>query len=133
MNTNNIRDSFLRLCADPIAANGHYVCLYIRKPFYGGPEEGGWWGSDTELVAYQRVSSDEEADVLVERIEAMAEELNEQAKREFGKGCLRQMEWLEQRGLDSDFLPEVDGEESYFVVQEDRPGAAARQGSRHWD
>jgi hypothetical protein len=67
------------------------------------------------------------------KVEALAIELNEQARRDFGEQCLREMAWLEARGLDSDYLPEVDGESSYSVVTEDVPGSMVSQGCRHYE
>jgi hypothetical protein len=129
---NHLSEAFFSLCANATPARRSYVSLYVSTPFYGGPEEGGWWGEDVELVAYQLVSSDEDADALVEKIKALAEQLNKDAKRAFSEGCRKQLEWLEQRGLDSDFLPEVDGEESYYVTVEETPGSHTTQGSRQW-
>lgn len=43
------------------------------------------------------------------------------------------MEWLEARGLDADYLPEPDGELSYFVTIEDQPGSSESRGCRHYE
>ena len=85
-------------------------------PYYGGPEEGGWWGSDTQIVAYQHFQTEEQAELAKEKVKELAKELKEEAQRNFGNKCLFEMDWLEQRGLDSDFLPEVDGESEYYVI-----------------
>lgn len=49
-----------------------YVSLYAKTPFYGGPEEGGWWGHDVVLVSHQSVSSAEEAEAVKARLKYIA-------------------------------------------------------------
>lgn len=46
-----IRESFFQVCGDAKPSNSFYVSLYSARPFYGGPEEGGWWGRDYVLEA----------------------------------------------------------------------------------
>lgn len=127
------REAFFTVCDDAKPAESHYLSLYVSVPYYGGPEEGGWWGSDTHLVAYKHFDTKEALEAAREKVEALAEELNQQAHREFGDRCLREMEWLEARGLDADYLPEVDGESSYSVVTEEVPGSMVSQGCRHYE
>jgi hypothetical protein len=43
------------------------------------------------------------------------------------------MDWLDARGLESEYLPEVDGEEEYFVVVEENLGSRKSQGCRHYE
>jgi hypothetical protein len=129
----SIKQAFFSVCDEAKPAVRHYVSLYATVPYYGGPEEGGWWGSDVELVAYQEVTNDVEAQAISERVEVLAEQLSKQAKDSFGRACQQEMEWLDARGLDADYLPEVDGEESYWVTTESRPGEHAHQGSRHYE
>ena len=112
---------------------GCYVSLYERSPFYGGPQEGGWWGEDTTLVSTIRCADEAEAYELCERVQLMAKRLTTEAQNEHGRTCLRECEWLEARGLDSDYLGEVDGPNSYFVVVESRCGENENVGSRRWD
>jgi hypothetical protein len=127
------KEAFFSVCEDAQPAESHYLSLYVSVPYYGGPEEGGWWGSDTLLVAYKHFDTSEALEAAQAAVEALAVELNEQAKREFGEQCLREMEWLDARGLDADYLPEVDGESSYYVVTEDVPGSRVSQGCRHYE
>ena len=133
VNDSDLAEAFFTVCNEAKPAQGHYVSLYVDVPFYGGPEEGGWWGHDCSLVAYQWCSTEEEVEAKREAVEKLAKEKSEQAKREFGEHCLRQTEWLEARGLDDSFLPEVDGEERYYVVIEDTPGSQESQGCRHYE
>lgn len=129
----SVKEAFFQVCDDAQPASSHYVSLYCNVPYYGGPEEGGWWGSDTVLVAYREFDTEIAAKIAKEGVEQLAKELNEQAKREFGEQCLRESEWLEARGLDADYLPEVDGEESYYVVIEEVPGSQSKVGCRHYE
>lgn len=127
------REAFFAVCQGARPAQASYVSLYAKIPFYGGPEEGGWWGADYELVAYYRCSSAEEADVVATKVSELADELDKEAADSFHRGCAEQCEWLEARGLDADFLPEVAGATRYLVFLEDRPGEHAREGNRRWE
>ena len=129
----NINEAFFSVCADAVAAEGSYVTLYCNTPYYGGPEEGGWWGSDTSVIAYYKCDSEAHAEAVQAKVEALAKELSTDAKRSFGVACKSQCEWLAARGLDSDFLPEVDGEENYYVSVEQTPGEQASKGCRHYE
>ena len=129
----NINEAFFAVCADAVPASGSYVCLYCTTPYYGGPEEGGWWGADTKLIAYYKCDSEAHAEAVQAKVEALAKELSADSLRSFGQGCKAQCEWLEARGLDSDFLPEVDGEEKYFVSVEQVPGEQASTGCHHYE
>jgi hypothetical protein len=114
-----LQDAFSAVCKDAKQATGHYVCLMEQASRYGGPEEGGWWATDTTLVAYQRFDTAEDAEAARAAVESLAVELSEQSRKSFGEQCLREMEWLEERGLDADYLPEPDGESSYTVIVTD--------------
>ena len=128
-----MKEAFFALCNSPQAPRASYVSLYAIKSYYGGPEEGGWWGRDTELIAYHRVNTDEEAEALREKIDKLAHEMSVEAKDDFNRGCAAECAWLEGRGLDSDFLPEVDGEIQYTVYTETRPGEHNSEGSRRYE
>lgn len=129
----SIREAFFSVCTESKPAESNYLSLYAREPYYGGPEEGGWWGSDCNLVAYQQFDTQEALEAAKTSVEALAAELTAQSRREFGEQCLREMEWLESRGLDADFLPEPDGETTYFVVCEESPGSRSSVGCRHYE
>lgn len=127
-----MKEAFFEICRQAKPAKASYVSLYVRVPFYGGPEEGGWWGHDMELVAYERFDSEEAAEAAMEAVGDYADKLSREAKDRFYSRCAAECEWLEARGLDSDFLPEVNGEESYHVYLESRPGQRAREGCRYY-
>lgn len=129
----SIRDAYKKLCLNAKPAQAWYVSLYVRKPFYGGPQEGGWWSEDVVLLEYMLVNTEEEANVLLEAVQKEAVNKTEDARKAFGERCLRETEWLDARGLDDDFLPEVDGHEEYFVTVESMPGSKCEQGCRHYE
>lgn len=110
-----LKEAFDAIC-DSELPDVWYVCLIERVPYYGGPEEGGWWGSDSHCVAYRKYHSKEDADVAAAAVEKLAAELEEEAKREYGDHCRMELDWLEARGLPADFLPEPDGPADYSVV-----------------
>jgi hypothetical protein len=114
--TSYIKEAFQQICKEAKQAEGFYVSLMESCPFYGGPEEGGWWGHDERLISYQHFATEEQAESAKEAISKLAEDLNAEASKDFGDQCLRDMEWLDARGLDADFLPEIDGETHYYVV-----------------
>lgn len=127
-----LREAFFTICKTVIIARSQYVSLYCRTPFYGGPEEGGWWDEDINLIAYDECSTGAEAEAIKGAVEKLAAEMSEQAKEEYGEHCLRQLEWCESHGVDPDFLGEVDGEEEFFVVVEETPGSLVSRGCRQY-
>ena len=112
---NYIQEAFNRVCKKARKPHRWYVVLFERVSFYGGPEEGGWWGSDSIVRGYQQFPSRKLANEAKEAVDKFAYSLTQQAKREDGAYCLRSMEWLEERGLEADFLPEPDGPSEYYV------------------
>lgn len=128
-----LTEAFFAKCKDAKPSNRCYLSLYVITPYYGGPEEGGWWGQDVNLVAYQTYATSEEAMAAMGTVKELAEDLSVQAKREYGNHCLQQTEWLNARGLDDDFLPEPDGEVTYSVQVEGRPGDGECCGTRHYE
>jgi hypothetical protein len=124
-------EAFEKVCEDAIKAEDWFVSLVEDVPFYGGPEEGGWWGSDTLLIAYKRYPSEELAEQAATKARELANELSQESQRSFGQQCLNEMEWLEARGLDADYLPEPDGPSEYrVVVSQGLP--VERRGERHY-
>jgi hypothetical protein len=111
-----LQQAFDLVCKEAKTAETYYVALIEDAPFYGGPEEGGWWGSDRVVVAYQAFDTQEAAEAARAEVEKLADELGQQAKRSHGNHCLNQMEWLDARGLDADFLPEDDGPSEFHVT-----------------
>jgi len=127
-----IKQAFKEVCTEAKPATHSFVSLYIRVPFYGGPEEGGWWGSNVKLVETQQFPTEEQAQEAMERIEKLTEQLNFDARQADNRAMANSMEWLEERGLEADFLPEPAGPENYFVIVEDSPGSQEHSDDRHY-
>ncbi len=127
-----LQAAFDAVCEEAKQARGCYVVLMEEVPFYGGPEEGGWWGTDTFIVAYQYFPTEEQAEAAREQVERLARELEEESRKEFGHQCLNEMEWLDERGLEADFLPEPDGESHFHVVVSEGLPLESR-GCRHYE
>lgn len=67
-----------------------------------------------------------------EAVRKLAAELEQASRTAHGQRCLREMAWLDARGLDADFLPEVDGPDHYRVlVCQELPGES--HGPRHYE
>ena len=128
----SIQEAFFSVCNNAVPAKRVYVSLYVRTPYYGGPEEGGWWGHDDTLIAYHACDTEEQADVIRENVEKLAANLSKEARKGFIEGCAAQLEWLVTMGMEASDLPEVDGEESYFVTTEENPGSLSHTGERHY-
>jgi len=111
-----LKHTFDNLLPDAEKPETWYVCLMQEVPFYGGPEEGGWWGSDTFPVAVKQCFNKREAEQWAERVKATAATMSEEARQRHGQHCSETLDWLDARGLEPDFLPEPDGEESYYVI-----------------
>ena len=109
-------EAFKQICKDAVLNVGFYVSLMAEHPYYGGPEEGGWYGSDTEVIAFQEFPSEELADKACEAVQGLAKQMSADARRAYGGHCLRQTEWLDGRGLDDEFLRPDDGESRFFVT-----------------
>ena len=126
-----MKSEFFEVCGNATPARGSYVSLYISVPYYGGPEEGGWWGRDSHLVAYEWFPTEEQANAARDRVRKMADDKSAEAKRNYGDQCLAECEWLDARGLDANFLPEPAGSDEYWVATEDEAGSMVETGSRH--
>lgn len=110
-----IQSAFEQVCSEAKKPETWYVILVETHQAYGGPEEGGWWYPRNELVAYQEFASESLAEDAAEKVKELADELKRDAQRSHGEHCLRQMEWLDARGLDADYLPEDDGPSDFLV------------------
>lgn len=119
---------------EAVAAQPHYVSLYEDVPFYGGAEEGGWWGNDRILREYILTPSLAAAEALRYQIEITATELTQEAKRSHAEACLAQCENAWSRGVEPETIYGEDAGPSAYVVRiETVPGAAAYRGCRHYE
>ena len=129
----SIEEAFFSVCKDAKSARQQCVSLYLHTRPYGGPEEGGWWRDDYKLIAYETVSTEDQASALKVKVEKLAEELNDKERRLHNEHCARQMEWLDARGLEADYLPEVNGDSSYYVSIENAPGQGEHHDTGHYE
>ena len=109
-----------------------YLSLYENVPYYGGPEEGGWWGSLHILKEYCKCSSREAAEMLMEKLQERCEQLNKESKKADGEDCLRHMERADQRGEDVDDYG-YDGPSTYYMLIESAPGQNQQTSYRHYE
>lgn len=130
--TEFIKDAFHAVCENAKETKDWYVSLVVSYPFYGGSEEGGWWGSDRSTIAYEHFQSEDAAIAARKRILVIADELHAESRKEYGEQCLREMDWLEARGLEADYLPEPDGEDEYYVLVSQSIPEDSR-GCRHYE
>mgnify|MGYP003403256212 CR=1 FL=1 len=114
--TSFYESAFHAVCKEAKTPESWYLCLMESARFYGGPEEGGWYGTDSLVVAYQEFPSEELANAALEAAEQLAIELTQSEQREYGEQCLRELDWLEARGLEADWLPEPDGPSSFSLI-----------------
>jgi hypothetical protein len=73
------QQAFREVCGKAEAASPRYVSLYRKDSRYGGPEEGGWWIEDLELVETQRYDTDELAQAVAVRARERAKRLSSMA------------------------------------------------------
>ena len=127
------QSAFEEVCKKAKPPKGVYVVLIEHVPFYGGPEEGGWWGEDYEVAAFQYFLSTIEAKNAYKQILLLAQELEDKAQLEYGERCLREMEFLEERGLDDDSgpFPEPDGPSTFSVIIS-KSLPRSHRGNRQW-
>jgi hypothetical protein len=111
-----LQAAFDHIIQDSDRPKDWYVCLIEEYKAYGGPEEGGWYQTMRSLEAYKSYPSLEMAEEIANHVREFAKELENESRRNYGEHCLYQMEWLEERGLDADYLPEDDGPSNYRVI-----------------
>jgi len=129
----NIFAAFNAIVESPIPCRRHFVVLWEHRPFYGGPEEGGWWGADELPVSYCATSTEVEAVELRLRIMELAKDITKQAQEEYEATCSHQLQWCEDRNIYdcNSIFGEVDGPIRYYVtVTDELPNA--RFGERHY-
>lgn len=98
-----------------------YVVLMQKVPFYGGPEEGGWWGADHIVVKYKEFPSEELARKAADRVEDLAKELSAESQKQYGEYCLAT--W--------DDPSEPDGPTEYYITCTTSPENT--YGTRHYE
>lgn len=127
-----VQAAFHSVCAEATGA-AHYVSLYRVESYYGGPEEGGWWGRDYHLESSQRFATADEAEAAAVRVRGLAADLRRDASAAWSRRCAAELDAAEARGIDVDSLPETDGPDSFEVAVESRPGRAESRGPRRYE
>lgn len=128
-----VLETYFKYVPDAQEPKPCYLSLYEVRPYYGGPEEGGWWGQDIILMAYKHFETEEEANLVASKIQEEVEAMIKEAEDAESEYCTRTMEWLEARGLEADYFPEPDGPSTFFVVTEESPGNSTSYGNRHYE
>jgi hypothetical protein len=128
-----MREAFEQVVQDrkAVVRESWYVILWEDTQYYGGPEEGGWYGWDHEPVEYAVYPNEETAHAVAEKVRERADELTRLSRRRHGERCLAELEWLDARGLDADYLPEPDQTSYSVTVGNMMPEAV--YGGRHYD
>jgi len=128
-----IIEAFNAIVESPIPCRRNFVVLWEHRPFYGGPEEGGWWGGDDIPVSYTATHTSVEATELRHRIMELARNLTKESQQEHEATCSSQLQWCEDRNIydSNSIFGEVDGPIRYYVtVTDELPNA--RFGDRHY-
>jgi hypothetical protein len=128
-----ISQAYSDVCREASDADGVCVSLYRKDSYYGGPEEGGWYGTDYILLRHQRFATLELAEKVAAQVQLRAAELTAEAKRLWSERCSAELDWCEARGLEADYLPEPDGPSEYEVIVEPFAGRCASTGPRHYE
>lgn len=127
----SLQAAFDQVIADAVVPERWYVVLVEDAPYYGGPEEGGWYGHDRIVHAFKEYPTEVLADEAAEAVRKLASEMTAEAQQAHGRACLQEMEWLDARMLDADFLPEPDGPSDFSVIVTDSM-PETRYGSRQY-
>ena len=128
-----IQAAYRKVCRNAETSDERFVSLYEESQYYGGPEEGGWYGTDMRLVETQRFASEATAYAVYTKIEAIAAAMTADSRAAWAQRCSDEVDWCDARGLDADYLPEPDGPSEYRVVIESVSGSRERRGSRHYE
>jgi hypothetical protein len=121
---------------EPPEGQAHYVVIYHGEQYYGGPEEGGWYGWDYVWTGYAVFASKDEATKARDWIERAMNPWNDELVQQRNEALASEYEALVARDPSADFDGPDDDEsgcfESYSVsVQETKPEDSF--GSRHYE
>lgn len=99
-----IEEAWNKVVEDATKAEECYVVLFCDRPFYGGPEEGGWWGTDRLVLSYRRCSTIDEAEAILAKMDEEVKNLNREAEMDHGYLCLAQCERADALGVEVEYL-----------------------------
>lgn len=129
----NLDEAFWELCAEAEVPKRAYVSLYRVYSWYGGPQEGGWWGQTIILEGTMLCRTEQEAHDRAEAVEKYAYEKTQEANKAWSKQCLKECENAWDRGMEpEDLYDEVDGPDEWFVCVEEVAGSQSRESSRQY-
>lgn len=130
----NMEDAFWQVCADAEVPERPCVSLYKISRWYGGPEEGGWWGTTVALVSYLRCTTRDEAQDRANAVQDFARKATEEARKANANMCLSQCEAAWARGMDPDemYPGEPDDADEFVVYVENVPGEHQYQSSKFY-
>jgi len=121
MTDNIMIEAWNEIMADAQEAEECIVSMYSIEPYYGGPEEGGWWGNLLILKEFVRCTTRNAAEKLQEKLQSRCEEMSREEKTFDYEECLRVCVRAYARGEDVDDHG-YDGPSSYTVLIEKFPG-----------
>lgn len=130
---NPIASAFGSVIKDATPCASYYVVLWRIVPFYGGPQEGGWWGEDRIPESYKEYSTMDAARQACDQVIETARQLGKEARRAHAEKCGRELDYCEARGIDdaNSVFGEVNGADRYWVtVETELP--EKRFGEREW-
>lgn len=129
----NLDDAFWAVCAEAEVPKRAYVSLYSVANWYGGPEEGGWWGHTVKLEGYMLCNTEQEAHDRAEAVQTYADQLTEEARDAWSRRCQQECENALFRGVEpEDLYGEVDEPDEWFVAVEEVAGSQSRESSRQY-
>lgn len=95
-----------------------YVTLIEQQRRYGGPEEGGWYYTASDIIEYAVYPTEELAEAVAVKIRKIAKEMCVESIRKQSLALQLECDKLESLGLDLDdntFFNEPDGPTEYVV------------------
>jgi hypothetical protein len=111
-----------------------WVSLYAIEPFYGGPEEGGWWGKDQRLVWWKAYSNKHEAEQTMRKIEAFIKMFNSIERTNWYIQCEKELDIADAIGMNVNRLfGETSGPMEYECFVEENLGSNENHGSRLYE
>lgn len=126
----DLREIFHAVCENAQQSEGKYLCLMARVPYYGGPEEGGWWGEDHIVESYQFCENQVILDKILTEINELVRKENEETKTAYNRFCSDEWERDDSDGPDS--LAVLNGPSELFIeIQDNVP--QSRYGNRYYE
>ena len=130
----SIEQAFHEICVQAKTPQAFYVSLYCQSRVYGGPEEGGWWRSITQLKAYEHCQTEEEAKAKMAKVVDLTNQLNKDAIRSHGQMCQNQLESCNWDGeIAQAVFGEVNGPDKFFVIVEKQLGSRNYADLAHYE